>query len=74
MSNGALKELERFMNEELKAKGLNIKVEMKSMSAKVEAYEHNLLYKKTPTDEEAKKMYEAFGIAIEKWKKKYLIK
>ena len=73
MSNGALKELEKLMNEELKAKKLNVKVEMKGISAKVEAYEHNLLTEKIPTKEEALKIDDAFGNAIRKWKQKYSI-
>jgi hypothetical protein len=73
MSNGALKELERYMNEELKAKGLNIKVEVKGMSDKVEAIEQNLLTEKVPTKEDALKINEAFSKAVENWKKKYHI-
>lgn len=73
MGNGALKELEKIMNDELKAKELNVKVEMKGIDVEAEAYEHNLLFGKTPTEQEAKKIDEAFSVAIKKWKKKYSI-
>ncbi len=73
MTDRALKELEKIINEELKAKGLNVKIEIKGMSAKVQAYEHNLLTEKIPTEEEARKINDAFSKAIEKWKKKYSI-
>jgi len=68
MNNKTLKELGKIMNEELKAKDLNITVEVKGSDSQ------GILTNVSGKDleDEAKKYQEAMSIAFEKWKKKHI--